>query len=193
MATTGASERLTPQGPSGDLADVVDIDEAIEMKDVHFEVGAFVPGWRDRIGQLALPMPDRGGMQDWQLSTSLTARARGRVERRHVAAQLLIFHQKAVSHYAPCLGVSFSQIYEWLDQLKHDIGFYELSTETWRNMVDFALVQTALRASFRVSLSEDMSRRFRAQPSGMSPMSTCSSGHRKRALSPSPSPSTMSS
>jgi hypothetical protein len=180
----GLGEANATEGPSGDLADVVDIDEAIEMKDVHFHVGTFMPGWCDRIRQLPLPMPDRGDVREWQLSTSL----------RH-AAQLLIFLQRAVAHhYAPCLGVSIHRIYEWLDHLKHDIGFYELSTETWRNMVDKALVQTALRTSSLVSLSEEMSRRFRrAQLSGMSSMSTCSSGHRKRALSPLPSPSTMSS
>lgn len=194
-----ASVRLTPGRPFGNLADAVDIDEAIEMKDVHFQVGTFMPGWRDSVGQMALSMPDRGGLQDWQLSTALTARARKRVERRHVAAQLFIFLQKAVSHYAPCMGVSVEQIYKWLDQLKRDFGFYELSTETWRKMVDEALVMTALRASFRVTLSEEMSRRSRAQLSAeemshperaRSPSLLCSSSsrrRRKRARSPSPS------
>ena len=175
MARARASLRLTPQRPLGKLTDVVDIDEAIEMKDVHFNVGTFMPGWRDRVGQAALPMPDRGNLPDWQLSTALTARAQERAERRHVAAQLFIFQQKAVSHYMPCMGVSINQIHVWLDQLKSDIGFHQMSTETWRKLVDEALVMTALRASFPVHLSEEMSRRKRARSPSLSSQSSCSS------------------
>lgn len=187
MARTRAShraaappEKLGPKKPfMKQLTNVVDLDEAEETKNVRFRCATFYVcpvGWREGNGSPEFPFtaPDATSLISWQQSSRLDSE---RVCRRHIATELFIFQHKAYNVYR-VMGRSNAQLHSWLREEKLHLGFNEISTQPWRDMVEAQLTRIAAKAAF-------------VTPSSIP--ASCQLPSRKRVRPPSPTSSSSSS
>jgi hypothetical protein len=129
-------ENRPEKPPFVKLADQVDLDEALEMKDVHFGKGSFMPGWREAgsptipAGQhFLVPLPDASNLNTWTGCVDAD-----RVERRHIAAQLFIFRTKCIG-YQRHSSVDNWELHEWMLARQKELNFENVSTPQWRKLV----------------------------------------------------------